>query len=560
MRKITCAISLLLAAAPTGCGSVDTTDPGGGGDVTGTAKTLYQPSSGDVLLADPFRWATIEALVDHDGALESFPGTVDAEDNILIPDVPVGDYWLTLTDPPYPGGNPSHKTFIRTDARTLDLDFALSYRPDRVRSQAKTFFTIQASLNASWQTTPADNAGNLALDHDLQLVSRDAQLSARYQVKDADAAGDNPPANGAAALAGWKIEEGTTSLASLRATLVDGHKGDDFIILHDTPTQVGKPTSDGNPWNGYVYTSAPESLTPPPFTMIDGGTTALSGAFKSTTIKSFNLDFRGGAFNALLQDIPTSRVSVALAVNLRPSAPTSETFPLASLLEINVPSGRVYTNPSPECQVSVGCDAAKCPTGCDAGTLVPPGDHSDAYPYSNPFSFGQAQFEARISFGVNLTMLLPPDAEFKSLRGSFIIQAPASELSGKPLQPTLGLPQDLRVAGESTPYDQVTTAVGETPMITWSAPSLGVPDGYRVDVIDLSDGPKKNGAYTLEYGVATLFVTTPNVRLPGGLLQPGRFYSVQVSAQTQDDHSVAGVFKHAIHAASSTMFTGVITP
>jgi hypothetical protein len=294
--------------------------------------------------------------------------------------------------------------------------------------------------------------------------------------------------------------------------------------------------------------------------MTDGGTTTLSGAFAAMPAKAFDLDFRGADFNALVPGLPNTRGRVTIAVNLRPSAPTSEYVPLASLLQIDVAAGKVYTNPSVECQVSVGCDAVKCPTGCDAGSPVPPGDHAHTYPYANPFSFGQEQVEARVSFGVNLTMLLPPDTEIKSLQGSFTLKAPASELSGKPLQPTLGLPQDIRVAGKSTPYDQVTAAVGETPTITWSAPSLGTPDGYRVDVIDLTDGPSKNGAYTLTYNVASFFLTTPSVRLPAGLLQPGRFYYVQVSAQTRDDHDVTAVFKGSIHAASSTMFTGVITP
>jgi hypothetical protein len=559
MRKIGYALTLLLAAAPTACGSVDTTDPGDSGDVTGTLKTLYKPSTGDVLVADPAGWATIEALVDHDGVLESFPGTIDAEDNFVIPDVPFGDYYLTLTSLPDLAGNPPFKAFFRTDARTFDLGYALSHRPDRALSKQKTFFTIQASLGVPWQAKPADDAGNLALTDDLQFVSIDAGLTGRSRAPDAGAPGDNPPADGAAALAGWKIDLEKAYIAGSSSPLVDGQKGDDFSILHDVPTQVGKPTSDGNPWNGYVYTSAMESLTPPPFTMTDGGTTALTGAFTATPTKIFELDFRGAAFNALLQGIPSTQVSVNLGVTLRPSTPTSESFPLAYLLQINVASGKVYTNPSAECQVSFGCDAAKCPTGCDAGTLVPPGDHSDAYGYSNPVSFGREQAEARIHFGTTLTMVLPPDTDFKTLDGDFTLQAPASELSGKPLQPTLGLPQDIRIAGKSTPYDQVTAAVGETPKITWSAPSLGNPDGYRVDVTELTN--RHFMGSTIEYyNVASLFLTTPGVQLLAGLLQPGKFYYVRVSAQTWDDDNLAGVFKHSTHAASSTMFTGVITP
>jgi hypothetical protein len=561
MQKITCAMTLLVAAmAPTACGSVETEDPGGGGDVTGTAKTLYKPSSGDVLLADPSHWATIEALVDHDGALESFPGTIDAEDNILIPHVPFGDYYLTLTALPDLPVVPPRKDFIWTDARTLDLDLVFSFRPDRVINKEPTFFTVQASLGVPWQAKPADDTGNLALTDDLQFVSRDAELSARYQATDDDAAGDNPPTDGASEVAGWKIDQRSSLLSGGGFTLVDGNQGDDFTILHDVATQVGKPTSDGNPWNGYVYTATPESLTPPPFTMTAGGTTALSGAFTATPTKTFDLDFKGAAFNALLQGIPISSARFALAVNLRLSEPTNENYPLASLLQMSVSSGRIYTNPSVDCQVSVGCDAAKCPKGCDAGTLVPLGDHTHAYTYANPFSFGREQVEAHLYFGTNLTMMLPPDTNFKTLRGEFTIQAPASELSGKPLQPTLGLPQNIRVAGESTPYDQVTVAVGETPMITWSAPSLGKPDGYRVDVIDLTDWHINKSSKVVEYNVGSLFLTTPSVRLPEGLLRAGRFYYVRVSAQTRDDHDVAALPKHSIHATSSTMFTGVITP
>jgi hypothetical protein len=191
--------------------------------------------------------------------------------------------------------------------------------------------------------------------------------------------------------------------------------------------------------------------------------------------------------------------------------------------------------------------------------MVLVGDHAYTYSFGNPFTDGQEFASAVVSFTKSVRTLLP-EGTSESLRGTFSVSAPLAEVTGKPIVPTVGPVQNIQVAGKDTPYDQITTGVGETPMITWTAPSLGTPTRYRVTVIDLTDVMDMNGGLSLRRTVAHIYVKTPNVAIPAGVLQAGKHYYIQVMATVRDNDDFAAPFTNTERNASATMFTGVITP
>ncbi|MFO0760612.1 MAG: hypothetical protein U0359_29295 [Byssovorax sp.] len=546
-----------------GCGGGGSTGTGGGGgaetgDITGKVIDTYRPSSGEVQKPSPGSWVAIEALVPAGDGYTAFAGTISAAGDISIPGVPEGPYLLSLTNPlpsTLASGQLS-KSFYGTSSRTLDLGAIYSGRPDIASMTEPTHLVLDATLQIPWQAYTLDGQGNVTqpLDDDVQFVSRNASVTGLFTATQSDT-GDHPPADGDSSLSAWSIDarSGFDDLGIL--SLVDGSKGDDFAVLHDVAAQVGM-ADDVDPWKGYAFTSTQEVWRPPGFTMKDGGTSVLSGEFTKVPQKSFALDYKGSAFNALFADLAVDNVNLDIGLYLEAGTPEPAVGAYPTLLGLNVNSLTVYQNPA--C-AGPGCNEAGCPSGCDLGTLWPPGDHAHTFSYGNPFDFGQELVAMTLFFQKSVTTLLP-EMTNENLNGLFTVQAPASELDGKPLAPTLGLPKDITVGGKSTPYDQVTAGVGTAPLVHWSAPSLGTPTHYRVNVIDLTDLTLKDGSTLRRRSVAVLNLTGTEVRLPDGILKTGRFYYMQVTAVAADKDDLSRPFYFPVHDVRATMFTGVITP
>ncbi|MDC0747000.1 hypothetical protein [Polyangium mundeleinium] len=527
--------------------------------VTGTSKDLHRPTTGDVTVRSK-AWTKIEALVDQGGTLQSYPGTIDADGNISIPDVPMGPYLLALEGPPSQFPNaPPVKTFVATDARTLEIGYLYSSRHDLTPISQPTYITFDATLGVPMQVATYDDMGDiLTHDDEIQVYSQNG-MALSYIYPSSSPPEDNPPANGATQLSSWKIDAQDAFVQFFGdVPLIDASKGDEVTVVHGVTQQVGTKTDDGNPWNGYTYTATAESMQAMPFTMTNGGTSVVKGTFAPAPQKSFDLDYKGSAFNALLPNTPLSVHSVGVSVDHEPIGPEPSIGSFVTLLNLSTIHGTTYSNPDPACH-GTGCDPVACPSGCDAGTMVLAGDYTHTYSYGDPFTGGHKFAALFISFSKNVRSLLP-ETTSESLRGNLTLSAPVEELTGKPLAPTLGLPQNIKVAGKDTPYDQVTTGVGTTPEITWTAPALGSPTRYRVSVVDTTDLTDANGTLSTRRTIANVYVKSPNVTLPEGILQPGKFYFIQISATVRDNDDFAAPFKNAPRSTNATMFTGLVTP
>lgn len=538
-----------------GSGSSSSSSSGDLNGITGTAKDTFWAKSGDELVFIKDRWTAIEAIAD-----KSYPGTISATGDISIPDVPMGPYWLALTGAPssnLPNAQAA-RTFVEMDARVVDIGRVFTGRSDVAPMTKQSSIVIDATFGTPFHVYAEDMNGQVIqpLTDELQFVSRGAGL---WGLADtfAELTG---PADGAMQVNGWTFDmrENFQNLLALGTPLVDASKGDDFVVTHGAATLVGNAMPDGDPWTGYQSISVVESASAANVTMTDGSMTKVTLGFMPVAQKNFGLVYKGSAFNALLPAGITDPVAVGLSVVMEVGTPRPGIGTFASLWGVSVGSEMAYTNPDPACQ-GAGCDPMVCATMCDPGTLVHPGDHTHLFDYGNPFQYGQELFTTVISFNKNVRNLLP-EMTLERLRGFMTLTVPVADVIGKPIQPTLGLPQNIKVAGKAALLDQITTAVGTAPVITWDAPSIGTPTHYRVAVIDLKDMTGLDGTPSFRRTVATMYTKGTQVTVPDGIMQAGTNYYIQVTADMADAYDSSKPFVDAQRLASSRMFSGVVTP
>lgn len=528
-----------------------------GDGVKGTAIDSFKPSTGDLKKPNTTAWTSIAAIAD-----KVYPGTIDAQGNIDLPGVPQGSYLLALTLPAaanLPNEQPV-QLFYETDARVVNLERVFSGRPDIAPITQPTYLTLAASLAPAWHAYEEDMNGMVieAREDQLEFVSRNGMVEGVISAG-ASLPEDQPPTNGATSVFGWKIDaQSVFGDFGFGRSLVDTKKGDDFHVLREVMEQEGMPSPDGDPWQGYFYTHATQSFDVATMTMTDGGTTAISGDFAPLTMKKFAMDYRGSAFQAQFGSAPYDRTFTTFGVTYEAGTPEPALGAFAQLLNFSFPSGTKYTNPNPACH-GAACDMAACGGTCDLGQMVPPGDHSFQYDYGNPFTSGQELVSVGVYYYHNVRSQLP-EGTVENLLGSFLIEVPAGDLNGKPIQPTLGTPENIKVNNAATSFDAPTTNIGTTPTITWSAPTLGKPTHYRIHAFDLTDVKDSAGLNVRRRRVATFHVQGTSVTIPEGILLAGRYYYFQVAALMNENHDSAHPLVFATRQFTSTMFTGIVTP
>jgi hypothetical protein len=117
-----------------------------------------------------------------------------------------------------------------------------------------------------------------------------------------------------------------------------------------------------------------------------------------------------------------------------------------------------------------------------------------------------------------------------------------------PVTPLLSPPLDIRV--NDAPTSDTLTGVGQTPMISWTAPATGTPAVYIVALRRLDPG----GATTKT--MALFSTKETSLKLPGGLLEFGYSYYVRVSVRGEFDSAVP--FRGGTKTAYASGLTGVL--
>lgn len=564
-------LGLLACCSLAACGDDD--DDGAFAGVQGSALDVYRTEAGDTVVAsDATRWAAIGLR--PAGAPETvYPGALGTDGKILIPDAPEGAYLLELTSPPasFAPEEVPFRSFIEDSARSFDASRLFSHRPDVQAMTQPTYLSVNAQLTRPWQDSPVDapNGDSVSVTDGLFLYSRNAFVVGQTQFADATLQG--LPESGAAALA-WTFDAKAVIASYLGAGnehLLDAAKGDDFTVLHQVakPVLGASPVPTGDPWQAYAYSSVEAVLRPGPVTMADGGTAAIGGAFEAVPQKAFALDYRGSLFNALLADAPPgerSLINVAFRVSHEPSAPEPAFGAFVDLLDVSLQVTERYVEPVCNGDEPDLCaDVTSCPRGCnDARVFTLPGDHVHEYAYGNPFAGGQELASINYYFQTSVTEAqgLPADESPKRPFGEVFLQVPAGELNGKPLAPAVGLPRNVTINGQPAPLDRVSAGVGLAPTIAFEPPSLGTPTYYSVRIVDATNVRISTGqAFPRNRTIAGFRLKGTSVVMPSGILQPGRYYWVQIISIAEDTPPNT-LFRGGQHSARASTYTGIFTP
>jgi hypothetical protein len=149
--------------------------------------------------------------------------------------------------------------------------------------------------------------------------------------------------------------------------------------------------------------------------------------------------------------------------------------------------------------------------------------------YGNPYpaSFARVGL-ALVQFRVRRAMPNPDGGTSSqaSIFGLIRADEPLATMQLNPLRPAISPVQNPTLNGVSLFNDQ--SSVGDQPTIAWTPPSLGVPTHYQVAFREMT----LNGSITVRGPVfARIHTTATSVKVPPGILQPGRTYVIIIGAR-----------------------------
>ncbi|WP_164011957.1 fibronectin type III domain-containing protein [Pyxidicoccus trucidator] len=194
------------------------------------------------------------------------------------------------------------------------------------------------------------------------------------------------------------------------------------------------------------------------------------------------------------------------------------------------------------------------------GSLFTPGQPlvTQELEVSDPFPASWTRFASNVAAG-SMSYSVPLAGGGNSVPASFrftvYTHGPFQDGSAL-LSPQVGPPRNLRLNGQDATVDGL-QGLGESPLVTWDAPVLGVPTSYMVRLYRLSVSGT-NG--TLRSLMRSFITTDPQLRLPPGLLIPGRHYHLQVQANRRVGGDVSSPNLDAPWSSNAPAFTGRFQP
>lgn len=521
------------------------TEPTGGFDgVIVTREDMFSPAAGEPVAQplDPLDGEAMTILVGD----QTFAGELDGAGQRSFAGVPEGPYLLRVDFPSFlPGAAPVQR-FTATALRVLDFGATVSGRPDVVLSEADD------------ATLVLDVAGMQPLQPDdgFELYSHDADVWTVISLFD----GTGAPLEGDTALTGWKLPWTADIVYTNRdaTPLLDPGKGDAPRLAHLVTTQLAPDASDlQDPWSYASVTRVVETaaLTMP--TMTAGATVAATGSFAPAAATSATLDLRLADFFAELAKFGAlTRADCFINIYIEPGVEVPAIGVTPTLASLDVPLDvPIDLTCLPD---GLGeCDPDLCPDGCaDLRAPVAPADRVVELPYADPYGVGTQSLSVFCRGSVDLSH--PQADTLELLDVDIFVNRRLADVNG-PLVPTLTAPGDLRVNGEPAPSTAV-TAVGLTPTISFTAPTVGAPDDYTIVVRTLDDFVDAGGdTLSSRRVVATLRTADTSVQIPAGVLEEGAYYYFQVNAGM--GNRLDAPRRATTHAtAGAGTATGVVTP
>lgn len=579
-------VGAILGVAP-GCGGDGTGTPGETAGSGGAGGGGGAPFEGVILeLTDRFvteggettanrdmsGFASVEAQVlTADGAVQAFAGALSADGSRWeIPDVPEGEYWLVTTTAPdeRAEGAPHSRAMLQMTARTVDFGRTFAGRPDGGEATQDVDVALTADGLTPWHQIRRDAEGGVVqpLQDSVELYSFNVDALAGLEPGEGDA---GAPADEGTAFSGWTFNWRDSVYPASHdgeAPLVDGARGDVLhvtqLVEHEVAPSSGQ-ADPRDPWSSFTYHAAEASFSTREVIMQDGAAVALDGAFAPLELSSFAADLRISQFIAQVTAHAPAALSntiTSLSLYQEPGSGVPIYGMTPTLLRAQVVSGRAPADAT--CFPEDGaCDPQLCPDGCnDALITLHPGDHAATYAYGNPYAArGMALADVSVQFRTRVTH--PVEERQEVLRGFVSVITRAEDASGAAVAPLLGLPQDLRLDGESLPADAVTEGAGATPTITFAPPDVGAPDGYQVSIVLHDDLKDADGAVLSDRSaVLSADITGTTFKVPEGVLESGRYYSVQVAAYLGSHTREAPSRYQGATLARAQSYTGMFTP
>jgi hypothetical protein len=283
----------------------------------------------------------------------------------------------------------------------------------------------------------------------------------------------------------------------------------------------------------------------------------------SNPTETLALDLKGSKFaDELMSSVSTKLTSATLSfgVDNEPGAP----FPIfghtATLVTASAEG--VYRTVYPPCYPDPfgTCDADLCPEGCDTNVTeeLVLGDLAQSFEYQNPYSaHGQELLYGNVFF--HTETLHPVSQAVVRLRGSLATLVPLADGNGKPLEPLIGLPKNLKLAGMTWPLDEPQSGLGSAFAITWEPPSFGTVAAYLVRVRAWNDQDDPEISFATSAEIATFRTSETSIDLPDGLLTTGQYYSVSVRADYSFAPQTPNQFVSAT-IASGEVSSGLFSP
>jgi hypothetical protein len=350
---------------------------------------------------------------------------------------------------------------------------------------------------AATQPTPLRfDVANLAswqMGDQLELTSPDSGTMAF----DISSAAVNPPAVAATSLAGFTYDLSNASYRALFAT-----------SDHATLTQLAT-----HGFGPIAYQSAARTFTAPPFAITNGGNASLAGTFTTvpeTSAANMSVDLRD--FDGLL----------------RVSFPQALGYPIYAIQVLPEAASRGLYHDAP--------DALQWLPGY--GTPLMPLHVSG--PYGDPYPAAWTRVESFIYYDVMMEGAVQVDAQLQIDR----VQ------STQPFTPVVGPVRAPMIDGGNFYLSHA--KVGETPNLTWTAPSLGTPTAYTVRVDRVSGSNLQT--------VAVLDTPSTSVVIPPGIMHTGSSYVFEIDAAITPIDITKQPFTTGLPDAHANVMSQIMTP
>ncbi|MGQ0507349.1 MAG: hypothetical protein ACT4TC_18745 [Myxococcaceae bacterium] len=467
--------------AGTDCEDVEVTDPTA---VSGRRRHFYVVPAGTSVVPYPPS-SRVELRLLPEGTV--YTGTADGDaGTFTIPAVPENVRFELR----------AHNYFVQTSSRFIDLDEVELGRPGRATARTTGTQVVLGNVTGLNPYSTLDS---------LQISSLGVQLN--YFASDPDA--------GTQTLSNYALDFATNEYP-----LIDGSKGD--VLRVD---QLLGNAADG----GYSYRSLRKSFSPAAFTMADGQTSTVNGAFTDVApIQSFTRAWPRSQFDAHKTLVFANPAIDSLGVWVQVLPAAAEYGPYD---RYNAPQLASTFNPMvTDIQISL--------------------DFANPHPGTEIFVDTVAFFTQSYSV---------PGAAAYTRYGEISRQDLLSALPAAPLAPRITPVRNAQFSGEppKSIYSATTiTGVGLTPTITWEAPAVGTPTIYKVNIYELSNS---NGQTVADYSYDMATVGR-SVIIPAGLLTTGRYYFLLILALVDQARSPEHPYKQSFPAGEADAYSSIFTP